>query len=81
MAPIPYENDRLEAVMWERFQSPRVSRCELWRHPGWELRCEVDGETRRTAVQRRRDTAEEQASDWLSASESRGWGTTAVSQD
>ena len=38
----------LEAVMWELRKGSRTARCELWRHPlGWEVRCDVDGETSR----------------------------------
>ena len=66
--------DPLDAVMWELHKGSRVARCELWRHPlGFEVRCDVDGETRQTAVQRRRDTAEDQAHDWQQAFGQKGW--------
>ena len=67
-------DDRLDAVMWEIRKCSRIARCELWRHPlGWEVRCDVDGETRQTAVQRRRDTAEDLAHDWQRAFVGKGW--------
>lgn len=73
-APAPPPDDRLDAVMWELRKGSRVARCDLWRHPlGWELRCDVDGETRQTAVQRRRDTAEDLAHDWQAAFNGKGW--------
>jgi hypothetical protein len=65
---------RLQALMWEVRKGVRVARCELWRHPiGWELRCDVDNETRQTAVQRLRDKAEDLAEDWKQAFEAKGW--------
>lgn len=67
-------DDQLVAVLWEARKGSRGARCELWAHPlGWEVRCAVDGDVRQTAVQRRRETAEDQAQDWLQAFKGRGW--------
>lgn len=72
--PDPPPVSRLEAVVWECRKGTRIARCELWRHPlGWEVRCDVDDETRQTAVQRRRETAEDQAHDWQRAFFGKGW--------
>jgi hypothetical protein len=68
------QDDRLAAVRWELRKGARVARCDLWRHPlGWEVPCDVDGDVRQTAVQRRRETAEEEARDWQQEFVARGW--------
>jgi hypothetical protein len=67
-------DDRLVALMWEVRKADRIARCELWRHPlGFEVRVDVDSETRQTAVQRRRETAEDLAHDWQQAFAGKGW--------
>lgn len=64
---------RLVAAKWEARKGGRVARCDRWLQPlGWELRCDVDGETRQTAVQRRRETAEDMAHDWIAGFEKLG---------
>jgi hypothetical protein len=74
MDPYAPTDDQLVALMWEARKGARVARCGLYRHPlGFELRCDVDGDTRQTAVQRRRETAEEQAHDWQQAFAGKGW--------
>ena len=66
--PVPPPDEQLEAVMWTLRKGARVAECVLWRHPmGREVRCAVDYEVRQTAVQRRRDTAEDLAHDWQQA--------------
>ncbi len=72
----PPASHRLEAVMWELRKGVRVARCEMWRHPlGWEVRVDVDSETRQTAVQRRRATAEDLAQDWQRLFAGKGWAS------
>jgi hypothetical protein len=66
--------ERLAAVIWELRKGSRIARCDPWRHPlGWEVRCDVDGETRQTAVLRVRETAVDRAADWQRAFEAKGW--------
>jgi pentose-5-phosphate-3-epimerase len=60
--------------VWELRKGSRISRCELWKHSlGFELRCDVDGDVRQTAVQRCRETAEDVAVNWRQAFKARGW--------
>lgn len=74
MDPYALPKDQLVTVMWEQRKGGRIARCELWQHPlGFELRCAIDDDVRQTAVQRRRDTAEDLAADWQQAFQVKGW--------
>ena len=59
---------------WKLTKDARVAVCTLWDHPlGAEVRCDVDGEMRRTKASRDLGDLLDASDAWKAALQEKGW--------
>jgi hypothetical protein len=59
---------------WKLTKGASVAVCALWDHPlGAEVRCDVDGEMRRTKASRELGQLLDASDEWQKAFEEKGW--------